>query len=122
MIFKRDVQEDEINRTSDLAKREALLDAYTKLGTKVPTGAAISNVSKFGESKFGAGAGDVTADDVTTPARNHSEDALLAATAATEADVFVTEDDRLKRRIEAKNPRVQVWSYEGLVNWVETVH
>ncbi len=80
------------------------------------------DVSPWDKSKWGGGAGDVTVEDVLTPGRRHAEDALLAATASCHADVFVTEDQRLRNRIVAKNPRVKVWDYAEFAAWVEATY
>ena len=42
---------------------------------------------------------------------NHAEDALIASTAAGEADVLVTNDSRLAAKIQRERVQVQVWNW-----------
>ncbi|MGA2392715.1 MAG: hypothetical protein ABSH03_05090 [Candidatus Lustribacter sp.] len=76
---------------------------------KIPTSAAIWDVSKFGQAKWGGGAGPVTVGDVLKGNPKDAEDALIAATASVEADVFVTNDGNLTNRVLACGSTLQVW-------------
>jgi hypothetical protein len=75
--------------------------------TVIPTGAALWDYSNRDESKFNEGA---------APARciswqsQRCSDALIAATLS-DADVLVTEDQDLRKRVEVKAPG-RVWSFE----------
>ncbi len=122
LIFKTHVQKDEFEAIADEAARRKRLALYDALGSEVPTEGMVWDVSPWDKSKWGGGAGDVTVEDVLTPGRRHAEDALLAATASCHADVFVTEDQRLRNRIVAKNPRVKVWDYAEFAAWVEATY
>ncbi len=50
-----------------------------------------------------------------------SEDDLIAATAEAEADVLVTEDRELRERVEAKGSGLEVWCFDQLVGFIETL-
>jgi len=52
----------------------------------------------------------------------HSEDALIAATAELEADVLVTNDGQLKRRLrksqQTRASPIQIWKFEDFRQFV----
>ena len=48
----------------------------------------------------------------------HAEDALIAATAVGEADVFVTNETRLASKIRHAGFAVDVWPWDRFVNWL----
>ena len=111
-VLKTHVQEDELRDTESEAKRADLLAVYHALGTEVPTSGGIWDTSRWDKFRWGDGAGDVKLPDVVSENRRHLEDALIAATAAAEADVLVTDDRRLTNRIRATGSRVEVWGFE----------
>jgi hypothetical protein len=121
-IFKTHVQRDEFEAISDESARRKRLALYDALGSEVPTEGMVWDVSRWDQSKLGGGAGKITVEDILTASRRHAEDALLAATASSHADVFVTEDQRLRKRMLAKNAQVRAWSYAEFVAWVEAKH
>jgi len=86
----------------------------------VPTAGAIYGVSRFGLARYGEG----KADGVDIPAiqkgnPRHSEDALIAVTAANEGCVLVTDDDKLTRRMRARAATTKVWDFRTFVAHVE---
>lgn len=120
-VLKTHIQEDELRNTESEAKRTDLLAVYHALGTEVPTSGGIWDVSRWDKFKWGDGEGDVKLPDVTSENRNHLEDALIAATAAAEADVLVTDDRRLTNRIGATGSRVEVWGFERLATYLRSL-
>ncbi len=108
VILRTHIQEDEIERTPDIVKRQRL---QSIAGTKIPTSGAVWDVSRWGEATYGDGAGDIKIGDVAGQSGNHVEDALIAATAALAADALVTEDKRLSNRAKAANTKIALWNF-----------
>jgi hypothetical protein len=110
------VQRDELSLAPE-PKREALLAIYG-MAEKVSTTGAVWDVSKWDESSWGSDA--VNASIVAHMAGNtkHAEDALIAATAADEADVLVTNETRLASKIQRAGISVEVWSWSEFVAWL----
>lgn len=111
-IVHTHVQEDQIARIRYPAKRANLEQAH---GVKVPTSGAVWDVSRWGDSTWGSGTGEVQLGDVMTSDGNHAEDALIASTASVQADILVTGDKRLRKRIQAKTPRLAVVTVDEFV-------
>src|SRR5215218_6101247 len=82
------VQEDQLAAILDEAKRSAIAAIPREV---VPSSVFVLGVSRLGEARLGAG------DDYEAIRRGSKdiEDAIIAATAVSEADVLVTEDKRL---------------------------
>ena len=110
------VQRDELSLAPE-PKREALLAVYG-IAEKVSTAGAVWDVSKWDESSWGSDA--VKASIVAHMAGNakHAEDALIAATAADEADVFVTNETRLASRIKRAGFAIKVWTWSEFADWL----
>ncbi|WP_315737550.1 MULTISPECIES: hypothetical protein [unclassified Bradyrhizobium] len=110
------VQRDELSLAPE-PKRAALLEIYGLAG-KVSTTGAIWDVSEWDECSWGRNA--VNASIVAHMAGNtkHAEDALIAATAADESDVLVTNETRLAARIHRAGFSVKVWSWSEFVGWL----
>ena len=90
-ILRTRVQEEEIARIPDAAKRAAM---------RAIPGRSIPTVSP-------------------APGPWPTEDALIAMTAAAGAEVLVTEDRELRARVEATTSRLEVWRFDQLVAFVE---
>jgi predicted nucleic acid-binding protein len=79
---------------------------------KVPTSGAIYGVSKYGDCTYGTGLqSGISIDDVKTSQGNQLEDALIATTASSHADILVTEDKRLRKRLDKIPIRCKVFSF-----------
>ncbi len=116
VILRTHIQEDELASIPDEKKRAAVMQVA---GIKVVTSGAVWDLSKWDESTFGGGAGDTTIGDVMSEAGNHVEDALIASTSAVDADVLVTDDRRLSNRVGLANSKLQVWSVDEFIAYVE---
>jgi hypothetical protein len=110
------VQRDELLLAPE-SKRAELMAIYG-LAEKVSTAGAIFDVSKWDECSWGSD--EVNASIVALMAGNtrHAEDALIAATASGDADVFVTNETRLASRIKRAGFPVNVWTWSDLVVWL----
>ncbi|NEU97504.1 hypothetical protein [Bradyrhizobium uaiense] len=110
------VQRDELSRAPE--PRRAALLAICGMVEKVSTSGAVWDVSNWDESSWGSDS--VNASIVAHMAGNtkHAEDALIAATAADEADVLVTNDARLASKIQRAKISVKVWSWSEFVAWL----
>lgn len=91
-ILRTRVQEEEIARIPDAVKRAAMRRVP---GRKVETASP-------------------------APGPWPSEDALIALTAASDADVLVTEDKALRARVASEGAGLEVWGFDQLVAFVET--
>jgi hypothetical protein len=66
---------------------------------------------KVGESRRGGGSGDIKIDDIAGGKAQQYPDGLLIATAAVEADTFVTEETRLPKKIHKYQTRLKIKSF-----------
>lgn len=113
---------DQLAVTPNEERRRRLLASYDALPKKpVLTAGAVFDVSRFDEARFGDGAGmsGVSIDEVRTRGRGAASDALLAVTAAGEADVLVTEDTDLRKKVERSKATCQIWDANKLRQFVE---
>ncbi len=95
---------------TDIRKRDKLLSIPTRA---VPGDGFLAGYSGAGD-RVGAGSGRIKIDDILTkkkPTRGHIEDALIATTAVTEADAFVTEDKRLGNKMRSAKLSIQLWTF-----------
>jgi hypothetical protein len=96
--------------TPDISRREALLSIPAKT---VPVDGMLAGYSCAGD-RVGDGSGGLKTDVMLKdkkPTPGHTRDALIATTAATEADVLVTEDRQLGNKIKSMKPTIQVWNF-----------
>jgi len=98
-IVRMHVQEDEIGRIPDAAKRRAMQKVP---GRKVPASETAWAAPGRAGLRF-------------IP----SEDDLIAATAAAEADVLVTEDRMLRQR--AATLGIEAWSFEQFAHFADAL-
>jgi len=110
------IQEDELGNIPDKEKKEAVTKIMT---TKVPTSGGVYGVSKWDQFRWGDGScGGVGVDDIRSPSKKHTKDALIATTAARDTDVLVTEDKRLANRMEALNSSCEIWGFDQLKKYI----
>jgi predicted nucleic acid-binding protein len=108
-IIKTHIQDDELDRIADMHKRRSVKAIPGEL---VETEGAVFAVSRFDMCTYGEGTGDVKIPDVQKGKPKHSRDALIATTAAVKADILVTEDERLAKRVRAVVPSIDVWGFD----------
>jgi len=110
------VQRDELSLAPE-PKRGALLAIYGLAGNVSTTG-AVWDVSKWDESGWATDAVSASIVAMMSGNQNHAEDALIAATAAGEADVLVTNETRLASKIQRAGFSVKVWPWSEFVAWL----
>jgi predicted transport protein len=115
IILQTHVQRDELENISDEQKKAGVLKIAV---TWVLTSGAVYGTSKWGQATWGAGAGEVKIEDVRSDSAGHVADALIATTAAVEADVLVTEDRRLTKRVNRVS-HLPVWPFSEFRSFVE---
>ncbi len=111
----------EIDQTGDAARREQLLAVWNGLPKKdVLTRGGYYGVGlKHGESIYGDGSDTgLPLDQARTGGRGGARDAIIATTAAGEADVLVTDDNKLALRVRAGSAPCEVWTFEGFVSFL----
>ena len=115
VILSTHLQEDQIGRIPDQTMRDEISVIPR---TVIATGAAVWDHSNWDEAKFDEGIGPATVDDVFRGNPRDIPDALVAATLS-DADVLVTEDKDLRKRVEVK-ARGRVWSFEQFSAFVKS--
>jgi predicted nucleic acid-binding protein len=116
IILTTHIQEDELASLPDVKKAGEIKKIVR---TQVPTAGSIYDLSRFGAATYGDGSpSGITIDQVRSPSKKHSADALIATSASQHADILVTEDARLRNKVTSLPARCQVWSFNQLCNWV----
>ena len=116
LILATHIQEDELVKIPDDRKRRAINEIVRE---KVVTSGAVWGVSKWGEATWGdGGSGGISIDEVRSPSKKHTKDALIATSAAKDADVIVTEDRRLAKRMLALSVSCEVWGFERFREYI----
>ena len=105
------VQFDELMAMPDKEKRACILAMPF---TPVPTYGAVLGTSRIGLSRYGE---PEVIDTIRSVDKNHTNDALLAATAKFEGAVLVTNDDRLTSR--APEIGVETWRPSRLLDLLD---
>lgn len=76
-------------------------------------------VSDLGLACLGNGeAGGLHYEEIQKGNPQHIEDALIALAAAKEADILVTDDKRLGKKVKAAASTLQVWCFADLVAYI----
>jgi hypothetical protein len=110
------IQEDELAKIPDEQKRDAITKIITK---KVTTSGGVLDVSKWNQFTWGnGGSGGVRVDDVRSPSKKHTNDALIATTAAKDADVLVTDERRLSNRMKAIKAPCEIWGFDKFKEYI----
>jgi len=113
------VQEDEINQTPNVAKRAALQSVNTE---KVPTMGVVVGVSQIDQARISSDeVKGLRFEEIRRGNLKHTEDALIATTAAQEADVLVTDDITLQKRVRSQPTKIEVWDFEQFKNYVDSL-
>lgn len=117
------IQSDELAEITDPDKRARLLAIYNALPTSwVPTDGFVLGYSRLDMARLGGGEWTgVSIDDLDSPHRKHRRDALIGTTAAGEADVLVTNDRRLARRMRGASAPCEIWGFDQFRRFVESV-
>ena len=120
IIIGNHVVRDQLAATSDPARKAHLLAVYDALPKRdVPTEGALWGISKWGESTWGDGGHTgISLTDAKTGGRGGHHDALIATTAAGHADVLVTNDSDLAKKIEPSQAVCLVWSFDDFLHFL----
>jgi hypothetical protein len=120
IIISNHIVRDQLVDTPDVERRERLLDVYDSLPKKeVPTWGGIWGLSQWGKARWGDGSGSgVAIEDVRTGGRGGSQDAVIATTASGDADVLVTEDKHLRKKLEKSTAHCEVWDFSKFETFV----
>jgi predicted nucleic acid-binding protein len=110
------VQRDELSQAPS-PKRDALLAIY-ELNDVVQTTGAVWDVSHWDQSTYGSDEVNASIEALMAGNPNHAEDALIAATAAGQVEVLVTNETRLASKIQRAGFAVNVWSWGQFVEWL----
>lgn len=111
------VVRDQLVKTKDAGRRAQLLKVYDVLPIiELPTSDFVLGISKLDHAEMKDSAAELEA--FTTNGRGKTQDALIGATAADKADVLVTDDDVLTKRVTAHAMRCEVWTFERLVHFL----
>jgi hypothetical protein len=110
---------DQLAATGNEARRRRLLETYAALPKEeFPTHGFVLGVSRLGEATLGDGReSGISLHAVKTGGRGGMHDALIATTASGRADVLVTEDQDLRRKVTASAARCEVWSFGQLIDF-----
>lgn len=116
-IVQTHIQEGELANIPDAEKRIAVLAVP---GRKVATRGAVWDISRWGRARWGDGGDYVKLDCISKGKAKDIKDALIAATADMEADIFITEEvGKFPNRIRATGTPLKVWKFDELVAYVE---
>ncbi len=113
-IVTTHIQEDELGKIPDVAKRKKVALVPREI---IDTSGFVWGASRYDMARFG-GEG---IDEIRQGNPRHTEDALIAATAEGQADVLVTEDATLGRRVRSQGFKVEVWSYQRFSQHIESL-
>ena len=113
IIIGNHVVRDQLATTRDLARKNHLLEVYDSLPKRdVATEGSMCGISAWGQSSWGDGAHTgISLSEARTGGRGGGHDALIATTAAGNADILVTDDAHLAKKVSRSSAVCSVWSF-----------
>ncbi len=118
-IVSTHIQLDELGRIENNAKRESALAVPS---TIVPTMGFVLDVSRLDMACLDGGNPEIIEyEQIQKGNLKHVEDALIALTAHHEADVLVTEDNKLINKIKATKTKLTLWKFEEFKSFLDSV-
>ncbi|MBK5280540.1 MAG: hypothetical protein JJE16_00470 [Nitrospiraceae bacterium] len=111
----------ELEQTPDLDRRALLVGVYDQFPREdVLDQASVWDASKWGQSLWGDGSHTGVSVEATRTGNTHrgARDGIIAVTASGKADVLVTEDRELKRKVCESTAQCEVWTFEDLIHLV----
>ncbi len=115
-ILATHIQEDELAKIPDERKRAEVSKIPRQ---EVPTSGAVWNTSKWDRATWGDGSeSGVSIDEIRSEKRGHTHDALIATSASANVDALVTNDKRLKNRLNDSDARCEVWNFKRFRSFV----
>ncbi len=120
LIIGNHVLKDELEETTDPDRRSKLRDTYKDLvKATVPTAGFVMDTSRLDQAGLGTGAeSGISVANAMTRGRGRLHDALVATTASGQANVLVTDDSNLRKKVQASAARCEVWSFQDFMNFV----
>ena len=119
-ILTTHIQEDEVEQTKVTDKREEL--KKVPITNKIGTSLFVIGTSRIGEARLGSGAENgVEFTRIQRSNSKHTNDAIIAFTAAKEADVLVTEDAKLRAKLKAQSTTLEVWDYKRFTDYINSL-
>lgn len=116
LILSTHIQEDQLSSIPNKEKKTIIKSITRQV---LPTSGAIAGLSRYDKSTFGDGSsGGFGVDEFRSPHKKHSEDALIATTAAKYANVLVTEDRRFKNRMKSLTSVCEVWDFNQFRQYI----
>lgn len=113
------IQDDQLAKIPDDYRRTEISRIKRQ---HVTTAGAVYGVSKYGGARYGNGSSSgINIDQIRSPSKHHTKDALIATTAAQEADVLVTEDRRFANRVKVNSVPCEVWIFEQFKNYILSI-
>lgn len=110
------VVKDQLAQTRDADRRAQLLEVYEALPSIGSTTCGfVLDISRFECAEIQDSA---ELDAFTTKGRGRMHDALIGSTAAAKADVLVTDDTDLTKRVKTHTATCEVWTFERLVRFL----
>jgi hypothetical protein len=117
-LVRTSVQKTQLLGIKDTVKRSAALSIP---GRQVATYGFIPGWAVPGEARPADCGDKVRLGAIQKGNPRHAPDALIGATAEMEADVLVTDDKRLTRRIQESGSCSQVWKSEDFEKYMKTL-
>lgn len=116
-ILTTHVQEDQLTAMPGLQKLSKIAEVPREM---IPTSVFFLDLSRLGMARLGD-RDDRSIDQIRRGNIEHTPDALIADTAQKYADVLVTEDATLAKRVRAEGFSVKVWSFKKLIEFVDSL-
>lgn len=117
-ILTTHIQIDELSATSDVVKRERLLEWANEICEFIPTMGFVLDVSRVGMARLSDGEG---IERIRQGNSRRTQDALIAATASSDANFLVTEDHSFATRVQKNLTNVQVLNFSKFVRKLNVI-
>ncbi len=115
-ILATHIQQDELANDPDERRRAEVAKIPRQ---EIPTSGAVWDTSKWDKATWGDGSeGGVSVNEIRSEKRGHTHDALIATSASANADVLVTDDNRLKNRLKDSDAKCEIWTFEQFRSFV----
>jgi len=111
-ILTTHIQIDELSATPDIMKREKLLGFANEICDFIPTMGVVVGVSRLGMARLSNGE---EIERIRQGDLRRTQDALISATASSDADFLVTEDRSFATRVQKNLADVRVLNFSKFV-------
>jgi len=117
-ILTTHIQIDELSATPDIVRRKRLLGCASEICELIPTMGFVLDVSRLGMARLSNG------EEIERMRQGNSrrtQDALISATANSDANFLVTEDHSFATRVRKNLTNVQVLNFRGFVRKLNVI-